>query len=184
MLAGCAGTVFQGIETMTYSVTTSESFSIIHARRLASKVAADMHLCAQYYGQPSEQSIREYAEELAQYLNAGYLAEYEFGFKKDGKRLVTWRYKVDVLGRLTTDDRPGKVVPYVDIQGATFFNFLTQNSTFFKLTNEVQGRFKAGLPVERTGGSPPSDGSGYWVTDRNYYSGGCGLNRQTFQPAV
>ena len=35
---------------------------------------------------------------------------------------------------LTTDDRPGKVVPYVDITGATFFNFLTQNSRFFNLT--------------------------------------------------
>ena len=117
-------------------------------------------------------------------MNAGYLEEYEFGFKKNGKRLVTWRYKVDALGRLTTDDRPGKVVPYVDIQDATFFNFLTQNSAFFKLTSEAQGRFKAALPVERTGGCPPSDGAGYWVTDRNYYSGGCGLNRQTFQPAV
>lgn len=78
---------------------------------LSSKVAADMHLCAQYYGEPSEQSIREFAEELAQYLNAGYVAEYEFGYKKDGKRIVSWRYKVDENGVLTTDDRPGKVVP-------------------------------------------------------------------------
>ena len=169
---------------MSYSVTRSETFSIIHARRLSSKVAADMHLCAQYYDQPSEQSIREYAEELAQYLNAGYLEEYEFGFKKDGKRVVTWRYKVDALGRLTTDDRPGRVVPYVDIQGATFFNFLTQNSAFFQLSSDARARFKAALPVERISGSAPSDGAGYWVTDRNYFSGGCGLNRQTFQPAV
>jgi hypothetical protein len=168
---------------MSFSVTRTASFTIVHARYLASKVAADMHLCAQYYGRPSEERIRQYAEELAQYLNAGYLQEYEFGYKKDGKRTVCWRYKVDSNGVLTTDDRPGKVVPYVDITGAAFFNFLTQNSAFFKLSAYDQARFEAGLPLQRPGGEPPSDGAGYWTSDRNYFSAGCGLNRQTFQPS-
>jgi len=167
---------------MTFTVTKTATFTIIHARYLASKAAADMHLCAQYYGKPSEERIREYAEELAQYLNAGYVAEYEFGYKKDGKRVVCWRYKVDSNGLLTTDDRPGKVVPYVDVTGASFFNFLTPNSRFFRLSDEEQARFEAGLPLQRPSGDPPSDGSGYWMADRNYFSGGCGLNRQTFQP--
>jgi hypothetical protein len=167
---------------MSSSYTATASFTIIHARYLASKAAADMHLCAQYYGKPSEQQIRDYAEELAQYLNHGYLEEYEFGFQKDGKRVVSWRYKVDSNGTLTTDDRPGKVVPYVDITGAFFFNYLTQNSRFFKLPSREQTDFKATLPVQRTSGEPPSDGSGYWTSDRNYFSGGCGLSRQTFHP--
>jgi hypothetical protein len=167
---------------MTSSFTNTATFTIIHARYLASKVAADMHLCAQYYGKPLESQIRQYAEELAQYLNAGYLKEYEFGYKKDGKRIVCWRYKVDSNGVLTTDDRAGKIVPYVDITGAIFFNFLTPNSRFFHLSADEQASFEAGLPLQRTGGEPPFDGSGYWMTDRNYYSGGCGLNRQTFQP--
>jgi hypothetical protein len=167
---------------MTFTVTKTATFTIVHARYLASKAAADMHLCSQYYGKPSEQRIREYAEELAQYLNAGYLAAYEFGYKKDGKRIVCWRYRVDSSGALTTDDRPGKVVPYVDVTGAIFFNFLTHNSRFFQLSSDEQARFEAGLPLQRTGGDPPSDGSGYWMADRNYFSGGCGLNRQTFQP--
>jgi len=141
-----------------------------------------MHLCAQYYGKPSESRIREYAEELAQYLNAGYLDEYEFGYERCGKRIVCWRYKVDANGALTTDDRAGKVVPYVDITGATFFNYLTQNSRFFQLSTSAQASFKADLPLQRVGGEPPSDGAGYWMSDRNYFSGGCGLNRQTFQP--
>lgn len=167
---------------MTFSVTTSSTFSIIHARYLSSKVAADMHLCAQYYGKPTEARVREYAEELAQYLNAGYLQEYEFGYKKDGKRIVCWRYKVDANGHLTTDDRAGKIVPYVDVTGAVFFNFLTQNSRFLQLSTEQQARFESNLPLQRTGGQPPSDGAGYWMSDRNYFSGGCGLNRLTFQP--
>jgi len=141
-----------------------------------------MHLCAQYYGNPTESQTREYAEELAQYLNAGYLQEYSFGYQKSGKLIVCWRYKVDSNGVLTTDDRAGKVVPYVDITGAVFFNFVTRNSTFWKLPASERARFEAELPLQRTGGEPPSDGSGYWTSDRNYFSAGCGLNRQTFQP--
>lgn len=167
---------------MTYTTTKTNTFTITHARYLASKVAADMHLCAQYYGNPSEQNIRDYAEELAQYINEGYLSEYEFGYKKDEKRIVTWRYKVDANGVLTTDDRPGKVVAYVDIAGATFYNFLTRNSRFSQLGSQQQSTFKAGLPIHRNEGQPPSDGPGYWTSDRNYFSAGQGLGRQTFQP--
>jgi len=168
---------------MSYSFTTSDTFSIIHARKLAAKVATDMHLCAQYYGQPSEDNIRLFAEELAQYLNEGYIEEYEFGYLENGRRLVSWRYRVDENGVLAADDRPGKVVPYVDITGATYFNHLTPNSRFLLLSSLRQSRFTESLPVQRTSGGPPSDGVGYWVTDRNYYSGGRGLNRRTFQPA-
>jgi Bacterial HORMA domain family 1 len=96
---------------MTYSVTTSDTFSIIHARKLSAKVAADMHLCAQYYGKPSEGQIRDYAEELAQFLNAGYVSEYEFGFQKDGKRVVTWRYTVDENGTLTSCTQTSTITP-------------------------------------------------------------------------
>lgn len=166
---------------MSYSFTTSETFSIIHARKLAAKVAADMHLCSQYYGRPSEEQIRQFAEELAQYLNAGYVEEYEFGYQKANKRVVSWRYKVDENGSLTTDDRPGKIVPYVDVSGAFFFNYLTQSSPFFQLSSEQQARFKSSLPVQRVNCDPPADGLGYWTSDRNYFSGR-GLNRQTFQP--
>jgi Bacterial HORMA domain family 1 len=161
--------------------TRATSFTVVHARNLASKVAADMNLCAHYYGNPSEQSIRQYAEELAQYLNAGYVEEYEFGFQKDNKRVVTWRYKIDENGVITTDDRPGKVVPSVDIAGASYFNFLTRNARFFRLTGQQRAEFEAELPFQRSAGEPPCDGSGYWTSDRNYFSGGRGLNRQTFQ---
>ena len=168
---------------MTNSYTTTATFTITHARHLSSKVAADMHLCAQYYGMPPEKSIRDFAEELAQYINEGYVEEYEFGYEKNNRRVVSWRYRVDENGVLTADDRSGKVVPYVDVTGATFFNYMTRNSRYFQLTPAQRTRFKEGLPVQRTESAPPSDGSGYWTTDRNYYSGGRGLNRQTFQPA-
>ena len=116
--------------------------------------------------------------------NEGYVEEYEFGYQKNGKRLVTWRYKVDENGVLTTDERPGKVVPYVDVTGASFFNYLTRNSRFWRLTSSQQVAFEASLPFQRTTGEPPSDGAGYWTSDRNYYAGGRSLNRQTFQPVA
>lgn len=168
---------------MTYSYTQSETFTLVHARKLSSKVAADMHLCAMYYGKPSEESIRNYAEELAHYLNNGYVSEYEFGYQKNNQRVVSWRYKVDENGLLTVDDRPGKVVPYVDISDASFFNFMTWSWKYSQMSEAERSRFKEALPVKRGTGSPPTDGAGYWTTDRNYYTGGRGLNRQTFQPA-
>ena len=146
----------------SFTTTRSETFSIINARKLSAKVATDMHLCAQYYNRPSEDEIRNYAEELAQYLNAGYVKEYEFGFKKGNKRIVSWRYTVDENGVLTADERPGKVVPYVDISGAVFFNYLTQNSRYFELSGAQQTRFCETLPVQRTFSDPPVDGPGCW----------------------
>jgi hypothetical protein len=169
---------------MTYTVTKTTSFTITHARYLTSKVAADMHLCAQYYGEPTEIRIRRYAEELAQYINEGYLQEYEFGYKKDGERVVSWSYQVNANGLLTTDDRPGKVAAYVDVTSAAFFTFLTQNSLFFQLTSAQRLRFTAALPVHRGNGPAPVDGAGSWVPDLNYYSNGKGLGRKTFQPNI
>jgi hypothetical protein len=72
----------------------------------------------------------------------------------------------------------------VNISGATFFNHLAQNSTFFGMPEYQQSSFKSRLPVQRTYGYPPSDGAGYWTSDRNYYSGGCGIGRMTFQPSL
>jgi hypothetical protein len=167
---------------MTSTFTKTATFTIVHARYLASKVAADMHLCCRYYGRPTEAEIRDYAEELAQYLNSGYLEGYEFGFKKQERRVVSWRYEVDPNGYLTADDRSGKVLPYADISGAVYFNFLTQNAEFFNLSPDEQARFKAVLAVKRTSGTPPSDGQGHWIVDRNYFSGGRALNRRTFKP--
>lgn len=170
--------------SFTASRTVTSTFTIIHARALASKVAADLHLCAQYYGNPSEADTRAYAEELAQYLNAGYLEAYEFGYKKNGVRVVTWRYRVDASGSITADDRAGKVVPYVDVAGATFYNCLTSNVAFALLSAGERVKFERELPVQRTPGTLPSDGLGTWTSDRNYSSGGVALGRQTFQPAL
>jgi hypothetical protein len=168
---------------MTYSYTKSNSFTIVQARYLSSKVAADMHLCATYYGQPSEARIRAYTEELAQLLNGGYLEEYEFGYKRNGNRVVCWRYTVQ-NGQFLTDGRPGKIVSYVDVAGADFYNHLTQNSDWYALTDRERAIVNSTHDVSRSNGSLPSDGDGFWTTDHGYSSGNTGLGRRTFRPNV
>jgi hypothetical protein len=169
--------------SMTFSYTRSTSFTIVHARQLSSKVAADMHLCALYYGDPSEARIRDYAEELAQLLNGGYVAQYEFGYKRNGLRVVCWRYVLQD-GRFLADGRPGKIVAIADVFGAAFYNFLSYNDTWFDLSERERSTIEATLPISRSFGSLPYDGNGYWTTDHGYSAGDVGLGRSTFRPSA
>ena len=100
------------------------------------------------------------------------------------KRIVSWRYKVDENGNLTTDDRPGKVVPYVDIGARGFFNFLTQNSEFFGLSSDQQtSSSRTDLPVQRTDRRTSLRRSGILdLGSQLLLDWMRGLNRQTFQP--
>ncbi len=71
---------------MSYSYTLSDTFTITHARHIASRMAADFRLMRVYYGRPSEATIENYLEEVAQLLAKGYLSTFEIGFKKGDKR--------------------------------------------------------------------------------------------------
>jgi hypothetical protein len=168
---------------MTFSYTRSTSFTIVQARYLSSKVAADMHLCALYYGLPSEEWIRAYSEELAQLLNLGYVEGYEFGYKRNNQRVVCWSYTIQ-NGQFLTDGRPGKVVSYADVSGAVFYNFLTQSAAWYDLNDRERDSVASSLPVQRTSGSLPTDGNGYWTTDHGYSAGGVGLGRRTYRPSA
>ena len=100
---------------MSSTYTFSTSFTITHARYLASKVAADMRQMNLHYGAPNLVQIPDYEEELAILLKGGYVWAYEFGFKRDEKRVVTCYYTRRELA--SADDRPGKVDPSADITG-------------------------------------------------------------------
>ena len=123
------------------------------------------------------------SKELAQLLNGGYVDEYEFGYKRNNQRVVCWRYTVQ-NGQFLTDGRPGKVVSYADVFGAVFYNFLTQSSAWYSLSDWERTNIEESLPVNRTAGSQPTDGSGYWTTDHGYSAGGVGLGRRTFRPSA
>lgn len=169
---------------MTYSFTTSatESFTLTHARELASRVMADMGLCSRYYGKPTADQFDSYREELVQLLKNGYLESYEFGFKKNDERVVSFRYRVNTCGDLEGGS-PGGIYSRADIAGAAYFNFVTYSSRFLNMDSHSKERFEKGLPVQRTAGSAPVDGKGYWIQDdRAYAAGGHQLTRGTFRP--
>lgn len=181
MLAGSARIGFQGM-TMTTAYTKSESFTVINARKLAAKVAADMHQCQRFYGWPSAKEVEEFNGELIVLLAGHYVSQYEFGFKtEDDRRVVSWRYRVTTAGDLE-GGRAGGLVPSADIRGAVNFNFLWTTTSWADLTQSERAAIEAHHNVHRTISEPPVDGNGRWVRDRTYVSGGVAMEREEFRP--
>lgn len=184
MLARRHGLFLQRLIAMSFTMTrtTTESFTLVHAKELASKVTADMRRCQQIYGQPPESWINGYGTELALLLNEGYVEEYEFGFLRNGARILSWSYTVNSAGQIVSNDRPGRMVAGVDISGANFFNRLNKTRKFWNLPKDQRDRVEADMPVQRTISDPPPDGVGRWVYDLNYSAGGVTLGRKIFHP--
>ena len=166
------------------TASASATFTVTHARYLASKVAADLHQCRALYNRPDAEAVDAYNDELVTLLGGGYVDAYEFGFKNNGRRIVCWSYTVDGYGDLTGgDSRAGGLYARADVDGSTYYNYLTYSSNWYALDKAERDRIKDGLPVNRTSGSLPDDGSGYWVADHYYTSGGVRLSRRTFRPS-
>jgi hypothetical protein len=168
--------------SFTMTRTASESFTLTHAKYLASKVTADMLRCQQNYGRPVQGDINNYGTELALLLRDGYVAAYEFGFSQDDQRLLSWHYIVDSSGVSSTDDRPGRIVSGVAVASATWFNQLTFSSAWFALPQAERDRIRGGLPIQRVTKDGPQDGLGYWTSDLSYSASGISLGRRTFRP--
>jgi HORMA domain-containing protein len=167
---------------MSYSYTATESFTLTDARKLAAKVIADMHQCRRLYGSPPESSIEAYQTELVVLLAGRYVSEYEFGFKTSAdKRIVSWQYTVTAAGDLE-GGRSGGLYATADVGSAPFFNYLWRSATWRTLTGGEQAKVDAQHSVERRVGDPPADGSGRWVRDRQYVSGGVAIERKEFRP--
>lgn len=168
------------------SYSTSQTFTRTHAKYLASKVVADLYQCAKLYSSPSVDEIADYEAELIEMLVGGYVLKYEFGFKKDGKRVVTWEYTVNSAGDLiggATDDGAGGVYARAKVAQASYFNFMTYSSKWSALTQSARTSVVSTLPFARSEGSAPDDGDGYWVNDRTYSNGGTSVGRRTFRPS-
>ncbi|MDP9475221.1 MAG: hypothetical protein M3R38_05925 [Actinomycetota bacterium] len=167
---------------MSYSYTSSDTFTITHARHIASRMASDFRLMRLYYGKPSEEMIENYLEEVAQLFAKGYLDTFEVGFRRGQKRVFSLFYKARADGALS-DDRAGGVPAGADVGGANQFSYLTYSTSWHSLTQNQRDAFRAKLPIHRTGSPEPEDGDGYWVSsDRSYAAGGTGVRRRRFVP--
>lgn len=167
---------------MSYSYSRSEtqSFTITHAKKIASKVASDLKRMQRFYSQPSDTSIANYEEEVVQMLKAGYLKKVSYGFQRDGKWIEpSLHYEANEFGGLATvDDDPGRIKPGANISGATFYSYLIYNNDWTKLSEEERTSFKEGLPFNRGSADEPGI-NGYLSRDKTYSSGGKSVIRST-----
>ena len=166
---------------MTYTFTQTSTFTRTSARYIASKVVTDLRRMNFYYGKPTEEQIDKFYAELVELLVLGYVESVEYGFKQEGKWIVSLFYEVRSDGSLT-DNRAGGVHARANITGATWFSFLTYNGKWFLLSENERAPIEAGLPIRRSTGQAPQHGNGYWVTDRMYSADGVGVQRRTFRP--
>jgi len=161
------------------SYTYAETFTRVHARRLAGRVTSDLRQSNLLYGSPSSSSLDDYCLELEELLLGGYVAQYQFGFQENDRVVWSLRYTVGSDGSLAGS--AGGVPGRADVSRASWFNFLTYSTSWFQLGGPDQEAVKEKLPFTRGVGSLPSDGHGYWVSDRIFAAGGVGLQRNTFR---
>jgi hypothetical protein len=162
------------------SYTFAETFTRTHARRLAGRVTTDLRQSGLFYGQPSESMLEQYRQELEELLTGGYVARYQFGYARNGAAVWSMRYIVGLDGFLTATGMAGGVPCGINIDGASFFNFLTFSDAWYALIPTARKNIESKLPFTRTTGRLPSDAYGIWTRDRVYTAGGVALDRAVF----
>jgi hypothetical protein len=165
----------------TYTESASNTFTIVHARYIASKVATDLKKFQRFYqGVPSDVTIDLYERELAVLLKYEVVESIVYGFNRDGKWTeAAVRYTALPGGVLQADDDPGKIRPHLDVAGASFTSFLSFNDNWSKFSGDERLLVEAESPVKRANGETPPLEAGYWQDDLKYSSGGRGLGRAT-----
>lgn len=170
---------------MSSTYTTSRTFTVTHARYVTSKVAADLRQLQLFYGRPDDEQIDAYAEEAALLLRDGYLERVDYGFRRqDPQHGAQWVLLLRYVARNGNldDDHSGRVPPGVDVNGTSFWSYLTYTAPFFALSDAERERVKAALPIERSAGREAGFVYGTWSGDRTYSSAGQGVARSVFKP--
>ena len=164
----------------SYSVSASETFSLTHARKIASKVATDLKRLQRLYARPydpTDQRIDEYEQELAHLLKHDVVGSVIYGYQRNGQWTKASLCYTASAGSLQVDDDPGKVVPGHDIDGANFTSSLTYNANWSSLTAAKQTEIERGSPLQRISGSAAPLEKGYWGNDFSYSAGSRGVVR-------
>lgn len=164
-----------------FSLTESQTFTVVHARHLAAKVATDLKRMQRLYGTPSDKRIAEFEGEVVELLRLGYLGTVTYGFQRNGEWIEpTLRYTAKDLASGLIDDDPGRIRPGLSVQGAAFHSYLTYSAAWYKLTTAQQQAVEANLPVQRTGAPEPQvSANSYFSDDKTYSAGGRALGRSS-----
>lgn len=165
-----------------FSLTESQTFTIVHARHMAAKVATDLKRMQRFYGYPAtDQRIAAFEGEVVELLRQGYLGTVTYGFQRNGEWIEpTLRYTASELASGLLDDDPGRVVIGHNTEGATFNSYLTYSAAWYNLTTAQQQEVEARLPLQRTGVAEPKVAAGkYFANDKTYSAGGRALGRSS-----
>lgn len=161
----------------SFTISESSTFTITHAKYLASKVVTDLKRIQRFYNSPNDSRIDSLEEEITLLLKKRYLGTVTYGFKSSGKWIEpTLQYTASELLNSSLDDDPGRIRPGKDISGASFSTYLTYSEKWDELTYTEKEDFENSLPFKRTGADEPSV-SGYLENDLSYSSGGKALSR-------
>jgi hypothetical protein len=163
----------------SYTTNLSESFTLLHAREIASKVGTDLRRFQRFYnGVPTTARIENYEKELAILLKHDVLESVVYGFKRNEKWTeASVRYVALPGGTLMADDDPGKMRPNLDVTGAVFGSFTDYNSGWWALSSAERDAIIAQMPFKRADTETPSLEAGYWQHDLSYSAAGRGLGR-------
>ncbi|HET7577064.1 MAG TPA: hypothetical protein VFK19_10955 [Sphingomicrobium sp.] len=163
----------------SYTTTSTETFTLTHARHIASKVATDLKRFQRFYNYPSDMKIDQFEAELVGLLKHEAVDYVVYGFKRNALWTpASVRYHA-VSGKLIADDDPGKIRPGVNIVGASFASFLSYSASWFLKPLAERERIEAELPFQRSTGDSPGLEQGYWANDLGYSAGGRGLGRSS-----
>jgi len=166
----------------SFSVSESTTFTIVHARHIAAKVAADLKRMQRFYHSPADTDIARFEGEVIDLVKAGYLKSVSYGFRRDGNWIApSVHYDAkDLLASGGANDDPGGIAPGADISGATFYSFMTYSAAWSDLSQAARDAFESTLPVQRT--TAPAPGlNGYLAPDLTYSAGGKALARSTLR---
>jgi len=165
---------------MSYSFAFSESntFTVTHARYMASKIATDLKRIQRFYGAPSDDAIARYENEITDLLKANLVETVTYGFKRDGTWIEpTLRYTARELnGASSSDDDPGRILPGADVRSASFSSFLIFSTAWDQLSGPEREAISNKLPFKRVTADEPAV-SGYLSRDLTYSSGGRAMER-------
>jgi len=163
----------------SYTTTETNTFTIVHAKHIAAKVATDLMRFTRFYKNPTVQEINDYEIELTVLLKGGYLEKVIYGFHRNGKWVEALQYHALPDGTLVGDDDPGKIRPESDVPGESFTSHLWKNSRWDKLSPSEKEAFYESIPITRENAPIMPLENGVWSSGLNYSAGGRGLNRST-----
>ena len=145
------------MSSYTITGTHSDTFTIVHARHIASKVATDLLRFQRFYRSPSDYWINAYETELSILLKYDAVDTVIYGFQRNGCwTMASARYVALPGGSIRADDDPGKIRPGFDVTNAHFTSFLTYSSNWARLSVATRTAIERELPFQRVTGNSPA----------------------------